>query len=683
VCSPEAAAQDDSYGLPAFSLSASTSHSGRHQAFRTRKGRRLSLTFGALLLVAISGGLVYHYLVPAKRLIPDGDAIYIGVVQNETGDPQLDHIVGKALAMDLQQSTSIRVLVGQQYSPPRIAASVEDNNSASDENADSTTTPPPANPTAETVLSAASHAGAQVYVAGSLSRSDNEILLQVSVFSVKTGLSILSVSESAPDAAHLFDAVDRATTSLRQRFGETQPDIERTAVPFVQMASASLPAVSVFTDAEANLGQRRILDAIHGYKSATALDPNFAFAFMRLAESYAALGDDGNAYLNATHAVSLGVDLGERENHLLNFDKALYSGEWEDAEGEMSALAALSPHDTAICYRRAMLEIIEARYEKALSHAEEAMHTHPGTTFVSQFEAEALLGLNRTDAALNVETSGTGSDAAPLGLTLQTAYILGNQKIVDAQSRAITDADALDGALDYGVYLDNSGQWKQSLTQWTAFAQRADKLQLPGVAAGMLAQAAFDRALADKCSGALDFAHQAEAYKGEARFSQLNGFYIAIVYALCGQPDTARSLAMAMDAQFNTSVPVHGIYVPEILAAAELASGHPDAALRHLDSVRQPALISIVPYLSGRAHLESGQPSQAIADLQQIVQNRGAYLLNESPVYAPTLALMAASYDKLGDPMNGSDAWQRLLANRSQADKDDPLLTDAHTHIRN
>jgi serine/threonine-protein kinase len=675
--------RDGSTGIPAFSLNASISHSRVHPFVHAIGGRRATIALFSILSLLVAAGFFYRYFVPPHRLIPDGQAIFVGDVQNQTGDPQLDGVVGKALAMDLQQSTSVRVIVARPQTSDRLGGPVSiltsPNEKIEDTGNSSSSSPPPA----ESPFNAAAHAQAMAYVAGSVSKNDGDILLQVDVFSVKSGATIATVSETAPDAAHIFDAVDRVTTTLRQRFGEPQTDIERTAVPFVQMASASLPAVSAFTDAEAQLPQRNTIQAIRGYKRATALDPNFAFAFMRLAEVYASVGDDGNAYLNATHAVSLGVDLGERENHLLNFDKAIYSGEWEAAAGEMSALAALSPHDPAICYRRAMLEIIQAQYEQARVHAEEAISTHPGTSFAAQFDAEALLGLDRTDTAFSIESASENRLAAPNGLVLQTAYILGNQDLVEQQAQLISSADGIDSAQDYGLYLDNSGQWTKSLAAWHSFAQRADKLELPGVAANLLAQAAYDRALADNCSGSMDLVHQADAYKVEQRFSQVTGFYVAITYALCGDHEAARSMAMAMDAQFNTSVPVHGIYVPEILAAADLASGHPESALQHLESVRQSPLISIVPYLSGRAHADLHQPGPAIADLQQVIEHRGAYLLNNSAVYAPALDQVARAYAALGDSMNSTDTYRRLLQVRQLADANDALLIDARAHLRN
>jgi hypothetical protein len=269
------------------------------------------------------------------------------------------------------------------------------------------------------------------------------------------------------------------------------------------------------------------------------------------------------------------------------------------------------------------------------------------------------------------------------GLLLVAGYLEGKQDLVDRQTKTISVGTGVAGKMNYGLYLDNTGQWRSAQQMWQSAALLAQQQKLPDVAANMLAQGAFDRAVAGQCAGTETMAQNAIAQLGgKSQPAQRTQFYVAMASAMCGVPQTARDMAATLSNAYPASVPVQQLYVPEILAAAAIKAGDMAGALKELEGVRQYDLISIVPYLRATAHLGSNQAQLAIGDFQQVLEHRGASYLSRSPIYALAQAGLGRSFAALGDANNSAPAYKSFLESWKYGDADQPLMIEARAHAR-
>jgi len=254
--------------------------------------------------------------------------------------------------------------------------------------------------------------------------------------------------------------------------------------------------------------------------------------------------------------------------------------------------------------------------------------------------------------------------------------------MVARDTKAIAANTSVTGKLSLGLYLDNTGQWHAALGAWKSAAAMASQAGLPAVGANMLALGAFDQAVAGQCDNASQLLQGATTMLDALSPSQTMQFHAAIVAAMCGSADSARTMAAAMRTAFPQSTPVNNLFAPEILAAADIRSGDTDAALRDLEAIKQYQMISMAPYLRGLAHVKAGQSQLAIGDFQQVMEHRGAAYLSYSPIYALSQAGLGRAFAELGDQVNSAAAYRSFLASWKDADAAQPLVIEARAHLR-
>jgi len=664
---------DDSlgaYGNPDVLRKLAESTRRKTPGDRQRSRQKPAYMVAAVLLL-IAAACAYWFR-GEHRLSPplaNGDDLLVGIIENKTQNPLLDHSIRQMFAIDLKQSPYINVL-----SDGQLAGGLAVARAAAQD-------PSTVTLTQERIQPIAVIFGAKAYLVGSLEQDGGGYTLQVSAIDSEGGSTLASVTEESPDLDHVFDAADRAAVELRKNLGEPSSSIDANHVPFQQEATASLEAFAAYSDGEDATADDHPLTAIPLYQKALAADPNFALAYTRLAESSSSINADGDALAYAARANALIGSMGIKQKLFVQFTYDLYSGQWPKATDDLNTLEKVSPHDSALALRQALLNTREGHFSEALNYAEQANGQHPYTSSAYSHAGNALIGLDRYEAAQQMEIQAEHHGFPQPGLLLIAAYLEGKQDIVDRQTKSISAGTGMGGKMNYGLYLDNTGQWKLAMQTWENSAALAEKQNLPDVAANLLAQGAFDRAMANQCTGTTAMAQNAIGeLGGKTQPSQKTQFYVAMTNAMCGVPDTARTMAKSLGGTYPDSIPVQQLYVPEILAAAAIKSGDMQGALTALESVRQYELISTVPYLRGIAHLESNQAQLAIGDFQQVLEHRGAAYLSRSPIYALSQAGLGRAFAAMGDSVNSAPAYKSFLDNWKFADTDQPLIAEARAH---
>ncbi len=641
---------------------------------RRRRRQRVGYSILAgLVFVGMVGALWLHAGHHLAAPLASGDDLLVGIIENKTQNPLLDHSVRQAIAIELKQSPYINVL-----SDSQLAGGLAVAQSSAQDPSSITLTP-------ERIQPIAVIFGAKAYLTGSIQQDGSALALQMKAVDSQGGGTMASVTEQSPDADHLFDAIDRAVTKLRSSLGEPESSIQQNHTPLHQETTGSLQALAAFSDAEIAAAGNHLMMAIPLYQNALAADPNFALANMRLAEVSSSIHAEGDAMTYAARAATLSGGVSAKLKLFIAFTSDLYSGQWQKAGDDLTLLQKIAPHDPEVTLREGVLNTLEGHFSDALNDTEQASGQHPYTSNAYADSGNDLIGLDRYEAAQQIEIQAERHGFPQSGLLLAAAYLGGRQEIIDKQASGILAGAGVAGRLNYGLYLDDTGQWKSAQLAWQSAVAAAQQQKLPDAASNFLAQGAFDRAVAGQCAGTQEMAQNAVAQLGgKTQPSPRVQYYVAMTSALCGSPDEAQTLVLeqALSNAYPNSVPVQQLYVPEILAAASLRQGDQAGALKELETVRQYELISIVPYLRGLAHLQSNHAQLAIGDFQQVLEHRGAAYLTRSPIYALAQAGLGRSFAALGDANNSAPAYKSFLESWKYADADQPLMIEAKAHAR-
>jgi eukaryotic-like serine/threonine-protein kinase len=324
---------------------------------------------------------------------------------------------------------------------------------------------------------------------------------------------------------------------------------------------------------------------------------------------------------------------------------------------------------------------VQGLLPEAWQAAQRGLSEYP---FDAEMYAEAeltLIGMNRYDDALQLESQAARVGVMPGGYALTAGYLDGREDIVAARVRAMQDAGVAGGTevrlgelYRYGIYLDDAGKMNAGLALWRTAADRAGNVpELVSAQASMLAQGALDRALAENCNVALAMVDEVKNLtKGPVA-----SFDAGMAAALCGDQPYAEKTAEALQQSYPQNTAVTKYYVPELQAAAEIGVNQPEKALDSLVSLRQYDQISLTPYLRGMADAAMGQSRDAIADFQTVVQHRGMAMLLGGDVYPMAELGAARAYRANRDTPDSAAAYQRFLVSWAGADRGQTLMTEA------
>ena len=234
-----------------------------------------ALALGTLTLVAAgwaaSRGLG---IGPAATLLSAGqldsrDRLVLADFINETDDSTLAAAITEALRVDLGQSRVVRLLDTRQ-----VDAALERMGAPSD-----------------TLLSEplarelAVREGAKAVVTGEVTPLGSGYVLTARIVTADSGATLVPVRVTANGAGELIDAVNRLSSELRERIGESLRDI-RGSEPLERVTTASLPALRAYTEGTHHFKRGDYATAQEFLIRAVAIDTGFAMAWRKLAAVY-------------------------------------------------------------------------------------------------------------------------------------------------------------------------------------------------------------------------------------------------------------------------------------------------------------------------------------------------------------------------------------------------------------
>jgi tetratricopeptide (TPR) repeat protein len=213
-----------------------------------------------------------------------------------------------------------------------------------------------------------------------------------------------------------------------------------------------------------------------------------------------------------------------------------------------------------------------------------------------------------------------------------------------------------------------AGKWRKAEEHIRHAADMARQSKLDGQAGSMLAGFALGRAEVGLCQDVRGRTREALELNREASGTA------AAALALCGQAAEAEALAAETQKRLPTDTINNAVQIPAIRAIIALKADQPERALELLQSAApyERANGGVI-YGRGVAHLQMKAGAEAMADFQNLLDHKGAYMSWNS-LARLGLARAAAI---AGDKAKSLRSYQDFLALWKDGDPDVPLLQDA------
>jgi len=597
------------------------------------------------------------------------DHLLLTVIQNKTGDKNLDETVMQGIEIALRQSRSLNVLGGEAYRAGRRQIEVESSST-------------------ETVSGqrVAQRIGAKAYLYGEIMRSGTSYTISVDVLKTDSNDKVATLEETAASRERIPAALGRLARDIRIEVSEDSTDEAQGSVPFEAEGTANVNALHAYAVGEAAIQRGHAAAGLEAYQQAVALDPNFVQAQMRLAWLYRSEKAEVASANAAELARNAAAKASEKTKLLTQFCYEINArGDYDGAVKTIREFVTRYPRDIDGMKELALVLRVEGLLPESLQAAQRGYGEHP---FDAETYVEAELGMvemDRYDDALQLEAQAEHIGVLPSSNLLIANYLAGNEealaKRVNAMQVAFTGTTSADGApvthaelYEYGLYLDAIGKMGAGSELWRVTAATSGSVpELASTQASMLAQGALDRALMENCTIALEMVDDVKSLpKGPVAT-----FNAGMAAALCGDQPYAMSTIKILQETYPQNTAVAKSYVPQLQAAAEIGVKEPEKALDSLITLELYGEISLTPYLRGMANAALGQTSAAVLDFQTAESHRGRSFLLSGNVYPMAELGAARAYAARRAKVSSVESYRRFLTVWREADRGQPLMVEA------
>ena len=112
-------------------------------------------------------------------------------------------------------------------------------------------------------------------IQSSISKVGNSYKLVLDAVNCATGDTVATSNSTAQDKDHVLSELDRASSALRGKLGESLASIQKYNTPIEQATTSSLDALKAYSEALTVRATGRQRDALPLLQTAVDIDPNF------------------------------------------------------------------------------------------------------------------------------------------------------------------------------------------------------------------------------------------------------------------------------------------------------------------------------------------------------------------------------------------------------------------------
>jgi DNA-binding winged helix-turn-helix (wHTH) protein/tetratricopeptide (TPR) repeat protein len=612
----------------------------------------VSLLGGAL--IAIAALLLWEHFVPPPQI----SDVVLADFANNTGDPNFDQTLDRALEIDLAQTPFLNLLSRQ-----KVKATLAQMQRKTDQ----ALTPELAGEVCE-------RNNAQAVLHGAIASFGNKYLLTLAAESCVSGKRIAAYKAVANSKEEVLGALDEAASRVRKQLGESATSLERFQTPIAQATTPSLEALRDYSQARERFEHGDWKASQQLLEHAVALDPGFAAAYSGLGAAYSNRGD----FAQASEYFKKGYELRDRatERERLQIEISYHTGYDHDLEEAIRSLIMMTRlyPNYEIGWGNLSNQYAQlGEYDKAVAAGEEAYRINPHSSYVDIVLAHAYEGTGRFADAQRIANVAIAchKDTWEIhSILYQIAFVTHETASIDSEGQwGIGHDQAAPALRDLGKAAAAIGKLRAA----TDYFNRAHAEALRGGDRDLA-----DETLADLAAVLINFS---EPDKARALLKQIKGDpadpgELAILQAGCGDLAAARQFAVQSETKTEKNTILLYHHLPLLRSTLALRENKPADAVALLEAARTYQLNGFdLPYLRARAEAEAGMLDAAAADYRLILDNQGVDPI--SPLYplahlglARVLALQNNKPASRGEYEKFFDAWK-------DADTDVPILKQA------
>jgi len=638
---------------------------------RAAKSKRIRKMVAAIALFILLIAGVLYYRSHQTTPLTDKDRIVLADFANTTGDPVFDATLRQGLASELEQTPFLTLI-----SDSIIA-----------HNLTLMSKPRDARLTPDLAREVGQRLGAAATIEGSISALGAEYVVSLKAVSCRDGSLLAQEQETATGKEHVLNALGQAATKLRKRLGESLASVQKYDALPEDITTPSLEALQAYA-----LGNKATdidndyLAATTFFQRAITLDPNFAMAYLMLAECYQPQGELALAAENTRKAYDLRERTSDHEKlSIAIFYEIVVTGNLEAARRTGELIAQTYPHDENVQIYLWYIALICGDYVRADAAAKRAFEINPDSSnnYVSLMYCDQYLGrLDQAKAA--AEQSRAKKLNSPwYPLILYVVDFLQNDPAGMAQQAAATVR--IPGVEDQMFFVESDtaadhGKFGQARELARRAADSARRAQENETAAEYAGHNSVREALVGLAEVAKEDAQSAlKSIKGKHG----EGFS-AIAFALAGDMADANRAIEDLTKRFPQDTVVQTRYLPMARSALALNSGNARAALDALTAAAPYELghtnedftFAVYPvYFRGQAYLAEKNGDAAAAEFQKILDHAG--VVGNEPIGALAHLGLGRAYSLSGNTVKAKTEYQDFLTLWKDGDPDIPLLTQA------
>jgi tetratricopeptide (TPR) repeat protein len=623
----------------------------------------------AFIILLIAGSLFYRSR--QTKVLSDKDTIVLADFNNTTGDPVFDGTLRQGLASQLEQ-TPFLTLVSDSIVAHNLTLMSK---------------PRDARLTPDLAREVGQRLGAAATIEGSISVLGAEYVVSLKAVNCRDGSLLAQEQETSTGKEHVLNALGQAATKLRKRLGESLASVQKYDALPEDITTSSLEALQAYA-----LGNKATdidndyLTAITFFQRAISLDPNFAMAYLLLAESYQPQGELALAAENTRKAYELRERTSDHEKLSIEvFYEIVVMGNLEAARRSCELIAQTYPHDESVQIYLWYIYLICGDYARADTAAKRAFEINRDSSnnYVSLMYCDQYLGrLDQAKAAAEQSRAKKLNSPwyplilyvvdflqnDPAGMAQQAAATVGIPGVEDQMFFVQSDTAACHG---------NFGEARELTRRAVDSARRAQEKE---TAAEYLGHNAVREAIVGSSVVAKEDAQSAlSSIKGKHG----EGFS-AIAFALAGDVADANRAIEDLTKRFPQDTVVQTRYLPMGRSALALNSGNAQAALDALTAAAPYELghtnedftFALYPvYLRGEAYLAAKNGAAAATEFQKILDHSG--VVGNEPIGALAHLGLGRAFALSGDSTKAKTAYQDFFALWKNADPDVPILKEA------
>ena len=633
---------------------------------RTRVATRLTPWVAGGLLAVVVGVLavISSRLLPRAASLSDRDTIVLAEFANSTGDPVFDGTLKVALSVALEQSPFLKVYPD---------AAVRDTLRLMQRTPDTPITRALARDIAR-------RERLKALVVGSIASLGTHYVIALEAVEAETGDVMAREQVEVPRKEEVLSALGTATSSFREKLGESLSSVRRFDAPLPRATTSSLEALHAYALA---LDEGRVVpraEAVPHLQRALELDPNFAMAHALLSGVYANTGRSAEAPRHSQQAFELADRVSERERFFISWRYFVDAAQsWDKALDLAVSWTQTYPREAFAFNSLGLASAALGQHDRAVGAFRTAIDLDPKLVPPYGNVAGSLISLNRFDdaaTALKIAQENGISTNTVQRMTYLLAFMKNDRAGMDkAVSIARTTSDASAATVWHARAAAADGRFRAAHELYQQAVEDASGDDYHELAAQWTAEDAEAMALADFCE-------DARRQSGRALELSRDNFTVERVsraLALCGSAQEATTLAKELTKRFPSATLTTNLQVPVTMAIVAEGAGDPARTLRLLEPAaaydHAPAAEFWPSYLRGQAYLMLKQPRDAAAQFASVIDHHGE--APTSPLYSLSLLGSARAAALAGDLAAARGRYERLLDAWSSADANAAVMKEA------